>query len=33
MNLLKPDLKSVVWLLAGYFVLGKVINVVQSKMG
>jgi hypothetical protein len=32
-DLLKPDLKAVVFLLLGAFVLPKVISIVKSKMG
>jgi hypothetical protein len=32
-DLLKPDMKAVVWLLVGAFVLPKVISIVKSKMG
>ena len=30
-DLLRPDMKSVVWLLLGAFVLPKVIGAVRSK--
>lgn len=32
MGLIKPDLKSVAWLLAGFLVLPRVVAVVRSKM-
>lgn len=32
-SLLRPDLKSLVWLAAGYFLLGKLISVAKTKFG
>lgn len=32
-EVLKPDLKALVWLALGAFVLPKVIAVVRSKVG
>lgn len=32
-DILKPDLKAIVWLLAGYLVLGKVVGAVRGKLG
>lgn len=31
-SILKPDLKALVWLGLGYFVLGKAIAAVQSRI-
>lgn len=31
MNLIKPDLKSIVWLLAGAFLVPKVMSMVASR--
>lgn len=32
-EILKPDLKAVVWLLAGMFVLPRALMFVRGKMG
>lgn len=32
-NIVRPDLKAVVWLLAGYLVLGRVVGAVRGKLG
>lgn len=32
-DLIKPDLKAIVWLLAGVFVLPKVVSMVKGRMG
>lgn len=31
LSLLKPDLKAIVWLGIGYFVVGRAINMVAGK--
>ena len=33
MDVLKPDMKAVVWLLIGLFVAPKVVSFVRSKTG
>lgn len=32
-DILKPDLKALVWLALGVFVAPKVVAIVRSKMG
>ena len=33
MDIIKPDLKAVVWLAIGLFVAPKVLAIVRSKVG